>query len=51
MPAYRRASFIQECSVGAVSYKAKRKSPEKFRTFEVPLAGLEPDSLKIRKHQ
>ena len=21
MPAYRRASFIQECSVGAVSYK------------------------------
>ena len=23
MPAYRRASFIQECSVGAVSYKVK----------------------------
>ena len=25
MPAYQRASFIQECSVGAVSYKVKKE--------------------------
>lgn len=32
-------------------FSQKEKALKKLRTFEVPLAGLEPDSLKIRKHQ